>query len=77
MTQSFTIPVCTDVSRSGFPLQPFFLLQLTFMGLNHLEVEEDGAAGGASGGCLPSNAWHKVGEEAELHFRRAPTFHFM
>ncbi|KFO87036.1 Non-structural maintenance of chromosomes element 4 A, partial [Buceros rhinoceros silvestris] len=50
---------------------------LTFMGLNHLEVEEDGASESASGGYLPSNAWHKLGQETEMHFRRAPTFHFM
>ncbi|XP_010002297.1 PREDICTED: non-structural maintenance of chromosomes element 4 homolog A [Chaetura pelagica] len=51
---------------------------LTFMGLNRVEVEEnDSDAESNSGGYLPSNAWHKLGEEAEKYFRRAPSFHYM
>ncbi|XP_009988278.1 PREDICTED: non-structural maintenance of chromosomes element 4 homolog A-like, partial [Tauraco erythrolophus] len=51
---------------------------LTFMGINRIEVEENSSdSEGISGGYLPSNAWHKLGEEAEKYFRRAPTFHYM
>ncbi|XP_062436616.1 non-structural maintenance of chromosomes element 4 homolog A isoform X2 [Rhea pennata] len=51
---------------------------LTFMGLNRIEVEEkDSDNEGISGGYLPSNAWHKLGSEAEKYFRRAPSFHYM
>ncbi|NXX79561.1 NSE4A protein, partial [Urocolius indicus] len=46
---------------------------LTFMGINHMEESPEGT----SDGHLPSNAWHKLGEEAEKYFRRAPTFHYM
>ncbi|XP_061870783.1 non-structural maintenance of chromosomes element 4 homolog A-like [Colius striatus] len=46
---------------------------LTFMGINDIEESPEGT----SGGCLPGNAWHRLGEEAEKHFRRAPTFHYM
>ncbi|KFV98258.1 Non-structural maintenance of chromosomes element 4 A, partial [Eurypyga helias] len=51
---------------------------LTFMGINRIEVEEnDSDSEGSSGGYLPSNAWHKLGEETEKYFRRAPSFHYM
>ncbi|KAM6130553.1 non-structural maintenance of chromosomes element 4 homolog A [Phoenicopterus ruber ruber] len=51
---------------------------LTFMGINRIEVEEnDSDSEGISGGYLPSNAWHKLGEETEKYFRRAPSFHYM
>ncbi|KAM9285088.1 non-structural maintenance of chromosomes element 4 homolog A [Morus bassanus] len=51
---------------------------LTFMGINRIEVEEnDNDSEGISGGYLPSNAWHKLGEETEKYFRRAPSFHYM
>ncbi|KFO75561.1 Non-structural maintenance of chromosomes element 4 A, partial [Cuculus canorus] len=51
---------------------------LTFMGINRIEVEEnDGDPEGILGGYLPSNAWHKLGEETEKYFRRAPSFHYM
>ncbi|KFP69272.1 Non-structural maintenance of chromosomes element 4 A, partial [Acanthisitta chloris] len=51
---------------------------LTFMGINRLEVEEnDSDSEGAPGGFLPSDAWKKLGEEAQKYFRRAPTFHYM
>ncbi|NXF29778.1 NSE4A protein, partial [Nyctibius bracteatus] len=51
---------------------------LNFMGINRMEVEEnDGDSEGVSGGYLPSNAWHKLREEAEKYFRRAPSFHYM
>ncbi|NXX22306.1 NSE4A protein, partial [Podargus strigoides] len=51
---------------------------LTFMGLNRIEVEENGSdSEGISSGYLPSNAWHKLGEETEKYFRRAPSFHYM
>ncbi|XP_029886569.1 non-structural maintenance of chromosomes element 4 homolog A [Aquila chrysaetos chrysaetos] len=51
---------------------------LTFMGINRIEVEEnDSDSEGTSGGYLPSNAWHKLGEETEKYFRRAPSFHYM
>ncbi|KAM6306232.1 non-structural maintenance of chromosomes element 4 homolog A [Aegotheles albertisi] len=51
---------------------------LTFMGINRTEVEEnDSDAESISGGYLPDNAWHKLGEETEKYFRRAPSFHYM
>ncbi|KAM9281950.1 non-structural maintenance of chromosomes element 4 homolog A [Cariama cristata] len=51
---------------------------LTFMGINRIEAEEnDSDPEGISGGYLPSNAWHKLGEETEKYFRRAPSFHYM
>ncbi|NXC42891.1 NSE4A protein, partial [Penelope pileata] len=51
---------------------------LTFMGINRVEVDEnDSDTENVSGGYLPSNAWHKLGEEAEKYFRRAPSFHYM
>ncbi|KAK2530684.1 non-structural maintenance of chromosomes element 4 homolog A [Columba livia] len=51
---------------------------LTFMGINRIEVDEnDSDSEGISGGYLPSNAWHKLGEETEKYFRRAPSFHYM
>ncbi|XP_042648134.1 non-structural maintenance of chromosomes element 4 homolog A isoform X2 [Tyto alba] len=51
---------------------------LTFMGINRIEVEENSNdSEGISGGYLPSNAWHKLGEETEKYFRRAPSFHYM
>uniref|UniRef100_A0ABM5G1L4 Non-structural maintenance of chromosomes element 4 n=1 Tax=Pogona vitticeps TaxID=103695 RepID=A0ABM5G1L4_9SAUR len=51
---------------------------LSFMGLNRLEREESDSEGEqVAGGFLPSNAWHKLGEEAKKYFRRAPVFHFM
>nr|XP_009936057.1 PREDICTED: non-structural maintenance of chromosomes element 4 homolog A [Opisthocomus hoazin] len=51
---------------------------LTFMGINRVEVEEnDSDSESISGGYLPSNAWHKLGEETEKYFRRAPSFHYM
>ncbi|NXJ79937.1 NSE4A protein, partial [Trogon melanurus] len=51
---------------------------LTFMGINRIEMEDnDSDSEGISGGYLPSNAWHKLGEEAEKYFRRAPSFHYM
>ncbi|KFP74220.1 Non-structural maintenance of chromosomes element 4 A, partial [Apaloderma vittatum] len=51
---------------------------LTFMGINRIEIEDkDSDSEGVSSGYLPSNAWHKLGEEAEKYFRRAPTFHYM
>uniref|UniRef100_A0A6G1R7T8 Non-structural maintenance of chromosomes element 4 n=1 Tax=Hypotaenidia okinawae TaxID=2861861 RepID=A0A6G1R7T8_9GRUI len=49
---------------------------LTFMGINRIE-ENDSDSEGTSGGYLPSNAWHKLGEETEKYFRRAPSFHYM
>ncbi|NXX92966.1 NSE4A protein, partial [Centropus bengalensis] len=50
---------------------------LTFMGINRIELEENDNGEGSPSGYLPSNAWHKVGEEAEKYFRRAPSFHYM
>ncbi|CAN0187062.1 unnamed protein product [Bubo scandiacus] len=51
---------------------------LTFMGINRIEVEENSNdSEGISAGYLPSNAWHKLGEETEKYFRRAPSFHYM
>ncbi|KFQ26996.1 Non-structural maintenance of chromosomes element 4 A, partial [Mesitornis unicolor] len=51
---------------------------LTFMGINRVEVEEnDSDSESISAGYLPSNAWHKLGEETEKYFRRAPSFHYM
>ncbi|NXN92499.1 NSE4A protein, partial [Rhinopomastus cyanomelas] len=51
---------------------------LTFMGINRVDVKEDGSdTESVSGGYLPSNAWQKLGEEAEMYFRRAPSFHYM
>nr|XP_056706448.1 non-structural maintenance of chromosomes element 4 homolog A [Euleptes europaea] len=51
---------------------------LSFMGLNRLEGDEsDNDSEQLASGFLPSNAWHKLGEEAKKYFRRAPTFHFM
>ncbi|KAM9379555.1 non-structural maintenance of chromosomes element 4 homolog A [Phaethornis superciliosus] len=49
---------------------------LTFMGINRTE-DNDSDAESSSGGYLPSNAWHKLGEETEKYFRRAPSFHYM
>ncbi|XP_071605727.1 non-structural maintenance of chromosomes element 4 homolog A [Heliangelus exortis] len=49
---------------------------LTFMGINRTE-ENDSDAESTTGGYLPSNAWHKLGEETEKYFRRAPSFHYM
>ncbi|POI30415.1 hypothetical protein CIB84_005835, partial [Bambusicola thoracicus] len=51
---------------------------LTFMGINRTETEgNDSDSESMSGGYLPSNAWYKLGEEAEKYFRRAPSFHYM
>ncbi|XP_068545152.1 non-structural maintenance of chromosomes element 4 homolog A [Anas acuta] len=51
---------------------------LTFMGINRIEVDgNDSDTENVSAGYLPSNAWHKLGEEAEKYFRRAPSFHYM
>ncbi|XP_030058453.1 non-structural maintenance of chromosomes element 4 homolog A isoform X2 [Microcaecilia unicolor] len=51
---------------------------LTFMGLNRLEgVESDDEEDGMANGFLPSDAWQRVGIEAEKYFKRAPTFHYM
>ncbi|KFQ04956.1 Non-structural maintenance of chromosomes element 4 A, partial [Leptosomus discolor] len=51
---------------------------LTFMGINRIEVEEnDSDSEDVSGGYLPGDAWHKLGEEAGKYFRRAPSFHYM
>ncbi|XP_035185302.1 non-structural maintenance of chromosomes element 4 homolog A [Oxyura jamaicensis] len=51
---------------------------LTFMGINRIEVDgNDSDTENISAGYLPSNAWHKLGEEAEKYFRRAPSFHYM
>ncbi|XP_062989329.1 non-structural maintenance of chromosomes element 4 homolog A [Elgaria multicarinata webbii] len=51
---------------------------LTFMGLNRLERDgSDSEEEQVVGGFLPSNAWHKLGDEAKKYFRRAPVFHFM
>lgn len=56
---------------------------LKFMGLNRLESGGKGGDGtdsedeSLSGGFLPSDAWQKLGKEAEKHFRRAPAFHYM
>ncbi|XP_054838060.1 non-structural maintenance of chromosomes element 4 homolog A [Eublepharis macularius] len=51
---------------------------LSFMGLNRLEGDEsDSDNEQLASGFLPSNAWHKLGEEAKKYFRRTPTFHFM
>ncbi|KFQ28527.1 Non-structural maintenance of chromosomes element 4 A, partial [Merops nubicus] len=50
---------------------------LTFMGINRIEEEDDDDSEGIPGGYLPSNAWHKLGEETEKYFRRAPSFHYM
>ena len=48
------------------------------MGINRIEVEENSNdSEGISAGYLPSNAWHKLGEETEKYFRRAPSFHYM
>ncbi|XP_066477088.1 non-structural maintenance of chromosomes element 4 homolog A [Tiliqua scincoides] len=50
----------------------------SFMGLNRLEGEDsDSDNENVAAGFLPDNAWHKLGEEANKYFRRAPTFHFM
>ncbi|PKU32861.1 hypothetical protein llap_16835 [Limosa lapponica baueri] len=49
---------------------------LTFMGINRIE-ENDSDSESTSGGYLPSNAWHKLGEETEKYFRRAPSFHYI
>ncbi|XP_061220179.1 non-structural maintenance of chromosomes element 4 homolog A [Neopsephotus bourkii] len=49
---------------------------LTFMGINRIEAEENDDSESISG-YLPSDAWHKLGEEAEKYFRRAPSFHYM
>ncbi|NXU54592.1 NSE4A protein, partial [Turnix velox] len=51
---------------------------LTFMGINRVQVQRnDSDSEGTSSGYLPSDAWHKLGEEAEKYFRRAPSFHYM
>ncbi|NXN06904.1 NSE4A protein, partial [Indicator maculatus] len=51
---------------------------LTFMGINRIEGQEDDSdSEDAPGGFLPRNAWHKLGEESEKYFRRAPCFHYM
>ncbi|OXB82583.1 UNVERIFIED_CONTAM: hypothetical protein H355_005838 [Colinus virginianus] len=51
---------------------------LTFMGINRTEVDGNSCdSENTSGGYLPSNAWYKLGEEAEKYFRRAPSFHYM
>uniref|UniRef100_A0A8C3JX97 Non-structural maintenance of chromosomes element 4 n=1 Tax=Calidris pygmaea TaxID=425635 RepID=A0A8C3JX97_9CHAR len=49
---------------------------LNFMGINLIE-DNDSDSESTSGGYLPSNAWHKLGEETEKYFRRAPSFHYM
>ncbi|XP_069468069.1 non-structural maintenance of chromosomes element 4 homolog A [Ambystoma mexicanum] len=56
---------------------------LKFMGLNRLESGAQGEGGsdaeeeGLLEGFLPSDAWQKLGKEAEKYFRRAPAFHYM
>ncbi|KQK77916.1 non-structural maintenance of chromosomes element 4 A [Amazona aestiva] len=50
---------------------------LTFMGINRIEVEENDSDSESISGYLPSDAWHKLGEETEKYFRRAPSFHYM
>lgn len=69
--------VSTALPLSNFLLQLFFLLQLTFMGINRTEVEETDDSEDAPADFLPSHAWQKMGEEALKYFRRAPTFHYM
>ncbi|NXH19885.1 NSE4A protein, partial [Bucco capensis] len=49
---------------------------LTLMGINRIEVDDDDSEG-IPDGYLPSNAWHKLGQESEKYFRRAPSFHYM
>ncbi|XP_057273308.1 non-structural maintenance of chromosomes element 4 homolog A [Pezoporus wallicus] len=50
---------------------------LTFMGINRIEAEENDNDSESISGYLPSDAWHKLGEETEKYFRRAPSFHYM
>lgn len=50
---------------------------LTFMGINRIEVEENDSDSDSISGYLPNDAWHKLGEETEKYFRRAPSFHYM
>ncbi|XP_063163353.1 non-structural maintenance of chromosomes element 4 homolog A [Candoia aspera] len=60
---------------TGFDPSAFAEDLLSLMGLNRLEREESEEQ--VASGFLPNNAWHKLGEEAKKHFRRAPVFHFM
>ncbi|KAE8590129.1 hypothetical protein XENTR_v10017959 [Xenopus tropicalis] len=55
---------------------------LSFMGLNRMESpgnnsENDSDDEGYARGYLPADAWQKLGSEAEKHFKRTPTFHYM
>nr|7DG2_D Chain D, Non-structural maintenance of chromosomes element 4 [Xenopus laevis] len=55
---------------------------LSFMGLNRMESPGHNSANesddeGYAGGYLPTDAWQKLGSEAENYFKRTPTFHFM
>lgn len=52
--------------------------QLSFMGLNRLEDEEDELQNGdAADGYLPRDAWHRLARRAESCFSTAPSFHYM
>lgn len=55
---------------------------LSFMGLNRMESPGHNSANesddeGYAGGYLPTDAWQKLGSEAENYLKRTPTFHFM
>ncbi|KAM4703303.1 non-structural maintenance of chromosomes element 4 homolog A [Rhinophrynus dorsalis] len=51
---------------------------LSFMGINRMEnPESDSEDEGLARGYLPADSWQKLGTEAEKHFRRTPTFHYM
>lgn len=69
---------------SKFQICPAFTVistlcwQLSFMGLNRLEDEEEEQQNGqAVDGYLPQDAWHKLARRAESCFRTAPSFHYM
>ncbi|CAH2322775.1 non-structural maintenance of chromosomes element 4 homolog A [Pelobates cultripes] len=51
---------------------------LSFMGLNRLEnPDSDSDDEGFARGFLPSDAWEKLGTEADKYFKRTTTFHYM
>ena len=56
----------------------FPIVQLSFMGLNRLEDEENVEEESATtNGYLPPDAWQRVAKRVECCFRTAPSFHYM
>ncbi|XP_053548616.1 non-structural maintenance of chromosomes element 4 homolog A [Bombina bombina] len=50
---------------------------LSFMGINRMESAEDDSDNDFTVGFLPSDAWQRLGTEADKYFKKTPTFHYM